>query len=178
MDQLPVTATSTACASPVTIYWDPEAFVLEFLFAHARTFEKAEDELSRKIDEVAGVQEHGFRISVGDLQIALNPNGRLASVEIRRNPAYWQTAELRPPPPELTEAGLAFHVDYDSNNIASIDMPVDVVWDRDRRQLCLRFGEVREILHWYRLAENAVIGVSVDSMLGDICFSDIQLGIP
>lgn len=168
-----VTPRTEQCTT--TVHWDPEAYALRAAFSYASDVAEPRYLWREQIEQMAGVIQHGYRIEAGALEISLDPQRRIASIELRTNPISWLRSELPQPPGELVDASVEFLVEYDSNGIASISTPVRVAWDAERYRLSLRLGTHDEVAHWYLLGTDALIGVAEGFAVREFRFSEVQI---
>jgi hypothetical protein len=157
------------------VRWDPQAYILSAASSRATESPEVHIPLHEQIEKSIGIVHRGHVIAAGPLEIHLDRDGAIVSLQLRINPAQWVPAAIPEPSRDLTGVSVEFLTQYDSNGYASVLVPVTVVWDKPHSRLSLQLGRADDIEQWYRLGTNTAIGIAKNSALREIRFSEVDL---
>ncbi len=149
-------------------WWDRESAVLRTTFTYPQRPTPEPEPLANRIDRQLGISARPYRVLLGSLDLLLEDRRRPDSLELRTNPAHWQRADLPDLPDKLDDVWAELHVDYDTNQIASLDLPLTLMWDSAGRRLALRFDPALVLARWYALADTVALGVTADDRLCEL----------
>jgi hypothetical protein len=154
--------------------WDGDSLTLSCALAYARKYGPPNNNLAKEINHLFDIPDHQYRIILGDMDILINSELRIESFEIRTNPADWEPLPLQSLPSKLDNVFVSFLTDYDLNHIASYDVSIRIVWDTSQRQVGFLFGD-HASSQWVRVADNIVIGLTLDNYLSELRLTDFTL---
>lgn len=160
----------TECRSHIV--WDRDALILSSTFTYSD--ENADPhnlKLSDRIDRDFGIEGGSYRLILGEMDILLDSNMRIRSMEIRTNPSMWQRGSLLPFPIRPDAVFVDFAVEYDENRIASYEFPIQIVQDQARHELNFSFGDYTSS-HWAAGADSFIIGMTADCYLSEFRLID------
>jgi len=129
--------------------------------------------LVARINESLHIKPREFRVVLGDIDILLDEDRQPKSIEVYTNPAQWKICAIVNGPTAGEDEKLDLEVDYDKNNIASIDVPVSIEHDSIRKKLLFRFGST--VNTWHRLANGLLIGLDRESGLAAILCERVDM---
>lgn len=155
--------------------WDPESGVLETVFAYPQRPTASSSSLRDRIDQTVGIPLQRRRVVLGEVDVLLEERDRLESIQLRTQPAEWEQVSLARLPPGASEVWIEFRVDYDQNQIASLDLPVRILWDKDSSQVAFRFPCESLVRHVLALADTVAVGLDDDFALCEFRFSDVRV---
>jgi hypothetical protein len=130
--------------------------------------------LSAQIESLQGIRQRNHRIVLGDLDILVDMEERVRSLEIRTNPRRWGVASLPSLPDALDAVFLRLLVSYDTNGIAIYNVPITVTCDPSLNEVRFAFGEYVSS-RWFSAADGLVIGTTLDDYLSELRFSGVGL---
>jgi hypothetical protein len=159
------------------VRWDPEAYILSATFSGATAAAEVHNPQQQQIESSTGIVHRGYVIMAGPLEISLDPDGAIMSLELRINPEQWVRADIPEPFHDLPDVSVKFLVEYDDNGYASVLVPVTVVWDKPHSRLSLLLGHANDVGQWYRLGTNAAIGVTKNCALREIRTFEVDLPV-
>jgi hypothetical protein len=146
------------------IRWDAESMVLSVsLLMNARKDRSVADQLDAQLGILA---PHG-RIAIGDLDVLVDAESRLTSMEIRTNPGAWKAEAIEAPQATPAPASMRFLVAFDENQIASYDVTLQISQDHARQIVRLDLGRGAPS-KWGSLASDVVVGLTVDGYLTQV----------
>jgi hypothetical protein len=156
-------------------HWDEESLLVSVTLDYEDRKEPAKKvRLADTIDEDLGIGQRGFRVVLGDMDILLDSNGRMRSLELRKSPNGWEPFSLRAVPRDLQAAFVRFMVNYDANSIASYRVPIRVLKDRSRREVAFAFADFAAS-HWAAIADHLLVGLTADGYLSEFRVLDTDL---
>jgi len=159
-----VTLEAAAPSSLSVIHWDDESMVLSVsLLSEAPPVPSMAD----LIDIDLGIRSPYGRVVIGDLDVLVDSEGRIVSMEIRTNPAAWSDETIAASSDSFPTVSMRFPVAFDENQIARYDVPVGFSQDRSRRIVRLRLGEGTSS-QWARLASDVIVGVTTQGYLSEV----------
>ena len=159
-----VTLEAGALPGLSVIHWDDESMVLSVsLLSEAPPVASMADQ----IDLNLGIRAPYGRVVIGDLDVLVDSEGRIVSMEIRTNPAAWSDEAIPASSDSFPTVSMRFPDDFDDNQIARYDVPVRLSQDRSRRVVRLRLGEGASS-QWARLASDVIIGVTAQAYLSEV----------
>ncbi len=161
-----------SCSSIVK--WDNESLILTLSLNHQEDSESKEYKLARTIDEQLGIIKSDFRIILGEMDILLDTNQYITSMQIRTNPSNWLQVSLPSVPNNLDPVFPIFQVEYDENYIVSYTVPIQIMQDVPQQQLSFLFGDYISS-RWVNIADGVVLGLTLDLFLSEIRLLDIDL---
>lgn len=163
----------TECRSHV--HWDQDSLVLSVSLTYLDTDNQAQNlKLADRLDQDFGIEQGGYRLILGEMDMLLDSGKRIKSLEIRTNPLTWQLCSVRPIPSEPHAVLVDFVVDYDENGIASYKVPVRIIRDVSRRELSFSFENLAAS-YWALIADNLIIGATLDNYLSEIRLIDVNI---
>lgn len=169
---LPRTRTEPCRASTS---WDPESGVLETAFTYPQRPTASSASLRERIDQTVGIQPQRYRVVLGDVDILLQEKDRLESIQVRTQPAEWEEVSLARVPAGATDVWIEFRVDYDRNQIASLHLPVRILWDENSFQLAFRFPCRGSVSYSLAVADTVAVGLDDDFVLCELRFRDVRV---
>jgi hypothetical protein len=123
--------------------------------------------LADQINAQLGILAPHGRIVIGDLDVLVDAESRLTSMEIRTNPQTWKAEAIEAPQATLAPASMRFLSAFDENQIARHDLTVQISQDQARK--VVRFNLGRDApSKWGRLASDVVVGLTVDGYLTQV----------
>lgn len=154
------------------IAWDRESLLLSLTFTYSDDNAEPHDlRLVDWIDQSFGIDQRGYRLVLGEMDILLDAKKRIRSIDIRTNPITWQRCPLPPLPNRPDAVCVDFVVEYDENLIASYDLPIQIIQDRTRRELSFSFGDYASS-RWVMGADGFVVGMTADHYLSEFRLID------
>ena len=153
------------------IRWDDESLVLSvsLLTEPAPTRSMAD-----LIDIGLGIQPAFGRVVMGDLDVLVDAQGRIVSMEIRTNPATWSDEAISSLLEPLPPVSIRFSVAFDENEIARYDLSVRISRDRANRIVRLRLSDGTPT-RWARLANDVIVGITTQGHLGEVRLLDFTV---
>lgn len=162
----------TKCKSHIN--WDQDSLTLSLLITYLDKDTKLQNlKLSEKLDQDFIIEQGDYRLILGEMDILLDSNKRIKSLEIRTNPLSWRSCSLLPTPSILEAVFLDFVVDYDENRVASYDLPIRIMQDLSRRELTFSFGDFATS-RWALVADSFVVGMTIDHYLSEFRLVDYK----
>ena len=156
------------------VKWDNESLILTLSFCYQDDSESKINNLARTIDEHLGIGKRDFKIILGDMDILLDTNQHIRSLEIRTNPSSWLHVSLSTIPDDLNSVFPRFQVEYDENNIVSYNVPIQIIQDIPQRQLSFFWGD-HVSSQWVNIADGVVLGLTLDFFLSELRLLDFAL---
>lgn len=147
-------------------FWSTESFTLTIQFQGRP--KPQETVLGKQLNQRFGIEPLPYRVVLGDIEVMLEKVDLLQSIEIYTNIDQWQRARLPVLPNHPPSASVAFEVEYDGNNIASLDVAHTILWDGTSQQLALRLGGPCVPAHWYAVADTVFFGLTDDDRLCEV----------
>lgn len=160
------------CLSRVA--WDPESLTLSASVV-CRDAEPARErsELSARINRDLGIEQGGYRLVVGELDMLLTRAKHLESLELRTNPATWSSCSLPPLPDDTSAAFVSFVAEHDRNRVATYDVPMTIRHDPARLELSIRFADL-ETSRWAAVTEGVAVGMTSDGQLSELRLAGVR----
>ncbi|MGH2610894.1 MAG: hypothetical protein ACRDHF_17570, partial [Tepidiformaceae bacterium] len=78
-------------------------------------------------------------------------------------------------PLAASAAWIEFQVDYDSNQIATLDLPVKILWDRNSSQPAFRFSCRGPVSYSLAVADTVAVGLDGDFVLCEFRFTEVRV---
>src|SRR5262249_12785557 len=144
-----------------SLEWDRQAHIWTAVFSYPPA--EPDFPLREDIEETVGIVQRGYLIQAGPLEISLDSRKRIATMELRTNPAEWTRGIVQQPNSGLRDASIEILTEYDSNGIASIPVDVWVTWDDIGSRLSFRFRGDDDVEQWYCLGTDTAVGIFRDS---------------
>jgi hypothetical protein len=156
------------------ISWDRDSLTLSLLLTYLDKDTRLQSlKLSEILDQDFSIEQGDYRLILGEMDILLDSNKRIKSLEIRANPLAWPSCSLLSVPNTLEAVFLDFVVDYDENRIASYNLPIRIMQDISRRQLTFSFGDFATF-RWALIADGFVVGMTIDHYLSEFRLVDYK----
>lgn len=158
-----------------TVDWDQDSIVLTVVFTcWEKEIDRSDFKLSERLDEAFGIGQVGYRLVSTDMEVMLDKERRIQSIEIRTNPGAWETGSLPPIPGNQESVNVDFIVDYDENQISSYNLPIKIIHDTPQRALGFCFGQYSSS-KWVSIADGFVVGMTADYYLSEFRLLDFDL---
>jgi hypothetical protein len=149
------------------INWDQDSLTLSVLFTYsANETSQSDMSLSDRLSQEFGIGQGDYRLVIGDMDLLLDRNKRIESLEIRTNPVTWESCELLPVSGKQEAMNIDFIVDYDENRIASYDLPIRIIRDHSMGVLSFCFGGYTSS-QWSCIADGFIVGMTADHYLSE-----------
>jgi hypothetical protein len=156
--------------------WHSESALLVCSFEYSAEPARALATVAERIDEALGITPAAPRALLGDVEVAWRDETRLHSIELRTGQSQWEPSSLSIPSDRAEKSSMSFELEYDVNQIASIDVAVRVLWDAQQARIGLRFGSTKpENGRWVAIADSVFVCVDDERMLIEIRFADVQI---
>jgi hypothetical protein len=156
-------------------YWDASTAVLQTSFAYPEPTPVRTPPLRERIDHSLGIQPPSHRVVLGPVDIILDGANRLELIETRTSPAQWRKETLPGPLRKFPWVWIDFQVEYDINYIATLDVPVTILWDPSGEHLLFRFHPPSTKVQRYAVANTVTVGVEQDGTLSEFGFQNIAI---
>jgi len=129
--------------------------------------------LAEHINESLHIEPRRFRLMLGSIDILLDEDHQPKSIELYTNPTQWKICEIATPNIIGEDEKLDLEVDYDKNNIASIDIHVSIEHDPRRNRVLFRLGSA--VSKWHRIATGLLLGLDRKGRLSEILCEDVNM---
>jgi hypothetical protein len=153
--------------------WEQDSLTLSVIFTYS---DDDSDQntwtLSDRLSQEFNIDQGDYRIVLGEMDVLLDKSRRLKSMEIRTNPATWDSGTLLPVSGGQDDMSIDFMVDYDENRIASHDLPIRIIYDQSNRALSFYFADFASS-RWVAVADGFVVGTTADHYLSEFRLFDI-----
>jgi hypothetical protein len=123
--------------------------------------------LAGQINAAVGIQPRYHRLLLGDMDILMDPDEHVRSLQIRTNPRRWVSERLPHLVKPLEAVSLRFLVNYDTNGVASYPVTIQITRDPAQADLRFTFGDYKSS-RWFAIADGLVVGTTVDQYLSEI----------
>lgn len=153
--------------------WDSESSTFTCTVRPLVPVEPTPPSLAERINESLHIEPREFRVVLGDIDIILDNDRQPKSIEVYTNPDQWKACAIVNDKKVGEDEKVDLEVDYDKNNIASIDIPVRIEHDSIRKRLLFRFGSA--VSTWHRLADGLLIGLDQESALAAILCERVNM---
>jgi hypothetical protein len=170
-----ITATTDAAgaAEKAAVRFDAEAHVIEIEFFYPIAAPDPAHALRQKIDEVMRIGDAAYRMATDTMEFGLDGEFRLRAVEIRANPARFETGML-PPAGEGAPVCLRLRSSFDHFGIAAIDAEPRFAWDAANAALAVTFAEAAPTDVWRRIAAAGAVRLGAQGALKELRFWGIR----
>lgn len=158
------------------VAWDRESSILSISLSYGQGVKTQPRTLADEIGDQLGMAESNYRLVVGNVDILLDNERRMVSLDIRTNPRDWQSNPLAPITNGSQTAFVRYLADYDKNGIASIDASVRICHDLSSNQLAIQFGDC-ESEKWVRVADSIAAGLTLNNYLSELRLLDFELPV-
>jgi len=156
--------------------WHSESALLECSFEYGVEPARAPATVAERIDAALGISPTAPRALLGDVEVIWQDESRLHSIELRTGQSQWEPSSLSIPSDRAEKSSMSFELEYDVNQIASIDLAVRVLWDAQQARIGLRFGNAEpEDVRWVAIADAVFVCVDDKQRLIEIRFADVQI---
>lgn len=157
------------------INWDQDSLTVSVQFSYSANETSQSDlTLSDRLSQEFSIEQGDYRLVIGDMDVLLDQNRRIQSLEIRTNPVTWESCELLPMSGKQEAINIDFIVDYDENRIASYDLPIRIMRDQSMRALSFCFGDYSSS-QWSSIADGFIVGMTADHYLSEFRLLDFKL---
>jgi hypothetical protein len=75
----------------------------------------------------------------------------------------------------LETGQIALQLEYDTNDMATVETNVEVVWDMTHARIAFRLAEEVASVRWVAIADTVIVGLDETGSLVEIRFDDCQI---
>jgi hypothetical protein len=155
-------------------WWESESSILQTTFQYPKKrSSQTAGNLEEHINKEFGIDNPFYRIIISEIDMVLEDKNRIHSIEIRTNPKNWLHVSLPTLPSNITSVWTTFKVDYDVNQIATVSVPVEILWDAQTCQVAFRFNGNSKHCQWNALADKVAVGHDNHGILYELRFADV-----
>ena len=154
--------------------WDEESFGLTTTFVCPRYKGTNKSVIQTAINESAGVRNLNYTLYLGGIKILLNEYKHLALLETRTNKNRWKRSDISQLPPSIGKVWPDFRVVFDDNQIASVNLEYEIVFDEAQKTLAFSFVNEQLIVNWVELAEHCFIALDGNYHLKELRLTNIN----
>ena len=126
------------------------------------------------INESTGVSNLNYTLHLGGIENLLDEHKHITLLETRTNNNQWKRAEINQFPPSIEKVWPDFRVVFDDNQIVSVDLGYEIVFDETQKTLAFSFINEQPIANWVELAAHCFIALDSNYHLKELRLTNIN----